>query len=61
MESCSSERRFSVAEVHVLLEGSGFGGAGSADCGRTHNAVGTIQDRLGIIDTPKEVGVLPRY
>ena len=28
---------------------------------RTHNAVGTIQDRHGMVDTPKEVGVLPRY
>ena len=33
MEACSSERRFSVAEVHVLLEGSRFGRACSADCG----------------------------
>lgn len=31
---------------------------------RTHNAVGNIQenqDRQELVDTPKEIGVLPRY
>lgn len=34
MPGVFSERRFSVAEVHVLLEGSGLRWACSADCGR---------------------------